>query len=215
MKQTIKEKNSEQYLKFRDDRLKRSKIYYYDNIETVKIRVKKYKEKNVDYFKKYGKSYWDKNKEKLKKENKGRYYKNRTKYLEQKRVHLIENNKEINKKRRERDSASPQKREEINKYQREWRNNNPERALQNQIRHLEKVGKVFLMTAHEFNYALSTWSMSIKKRDGYRCIWCGSTEKLEADHIKKKLKFPKLSLDISNGRTLCFKCHKKRHHKKV
>jgi len=198
------------YIDNRKDILKKRSIYYQNNIDKIKQKNEIYRNQNKEKLNQYNINYFYKNYKKLLKSNRKRYYKNRQKYLDQKRTHLQENNKQINIKRRERDSN---KRDFLNKQQRDWRENNPEKALQNQIRYLEKIGKSFLMTGYEFNMALLQWSKAVKKRDGYRCIWCGSIEYLEADHIKRKIQFPELALDISNGRTLCKKCHKKRHKK--
>jgi len=54
----------------------------------------------------------------------------------------------------------------------------------------------------------SIWRRAVLERDDYKCIWCGSAEKLEADHIKRFSLYPELRFAIDNGRTLCFKCHK-------
>jgi 5-methylcytosine-specific restriction endonuclease McrA len=53
------------------------------------------------------------------------------------------------------------------------------------------------------------WRITVLTRDGFKCVFCGATERLEADHIKPKSLYPELKLDISNGRTLCNPCHKK------
>jgi 5-methylcytosine-specific restriction endonuclease McrA len=53
------------------------------------------------------------------------------------------------------------------------------------------------------------WRKAVKERDNYTCIWCGSKDRLIADHIKPFAKFPELRFDINNGRTLCHDCHKK------
>ena len=46
------------------------------------------------------------------------------------------------------------------------------------------------------------------KRDKYKCVKCGSNNRLEADHIKP---FSEGGIThLSNMRTLCSKCHKKR-----
>lgn len=55
------------------------------------------------------------------------------------------------------------------------------------------------------------WAKVVKSRDGNRCIYCGSTEKLETHHIKSRTKFPAAALDIENGVTLCHKCHYTAH----
>lgn len=52
------------------------------------------------------------------------------------------------------------------------------------------------------------WRKLVLERDNYKCFFCGALEKLEIDHIKPYSKFPHLRYDISNGRCLCFSCHK-------
>ena len=55
-------------------------------------------------------------------------------------------------------------------------------------------------------YAL--WRTAVFTRDNFMCIWCGSKEKICADHIKKFAHYPELRFAIDNGRTLCESCHK-------
>lgn len=95
----------------------------------------------------------------------------------------------------------------------EYQRNNPEKVLIWKKNSFKKIGKLFNISYSQFQHALTAWSRSVKKRDSYTCVWCYSTKKLEADHIKKKLQFPKIALDINNGRTLCKSCHLKRHTK--
>jgi hypothetical protein len=64
-----------------------------------------------------------------------------------------------------------------------------------------------LAARHSFDIKL--WREAVFKRDGWKCIDCGSIKKIEADHIKPFSKFPELRFDISNGRTLCHNCHLK------
>lgn len=53
------------------------------------------------------------------------------------------------------------------------------------------------------------WRTSVFERDNYTCQFCGVRGgKLSADHIKPYSLFPDLRLDINNGRTLCWECHK-------
>jgi len=51
------------------------------------------------------------------------------------------------------------------------------------------------------------WRVAVLERDGKKCIWCGSSENLHADHIKRFADYPELRFAIDNGRTLCRKCH--------
>lgn len=53
------------------------------------------------------------------------------------------------------------------------------------------------------------WRKAVLARDGGRCVQCGSTHRLQADHIQPVSKFPELLRAVANGRTLCFDCHKK------
>ena len=53
------------------------------------------------------------------------------------------------------------------------------------------------------------WRMAVLERDNFTCVWCSSTDKLEADHIKRWSKYPKLHYVVKNGRTLCVQCHDK------
>lgn len=58
--------------------------------------------------------------------------------------------------------------------------------------------------SHE--YAL--WRKAVKERDKHTCIWCGSKDNLQADHIRPFINYPELRFAIDNGRTLCVSCHK-------
>lgn len=56
----------------------------------------------------------------------------------------------------------------------------------------------------------STWSESVKERDKGICQICFNKGNI-AHHIFYKSKYPKLSLNLNNGITLCKKCHKEVH----
>ena len=53
------------------------------------------------------------------------------------------------------------------------------------------------------------WRKAVFERDNYTCQFCnvrGGT--MHADHIKPWRYFPELRYELSNGRTLCVKCHR-------
>lgn len=58
------------------------------------------------------------------------------------------------------------------------------------------------------------WRESVFARDDYTCQECGARcgngkdVVLNADHIKQWAYFPELRYELSNGRTLCLKCHR-------
>ncbi|CZD07891.1 HNH endonuclease signature motif containing protein [Streptococcus pneumoniae] len=56
------------------------------------------------------------------------------------------------------------------------------------------------------------------QRDHYECVWCRdegkvTTTNLEVDHIKELEFYPEFALNLDNLRTLCKKCHNKRHNR--
>lgn len=61
------------------------------------------------------------------------------------------------------------------------------------------------------------WRESVFKRDDYTCKHCGARSsagaiiELHPHHIKPYALFPDLRFDVSNGITLCKKCHKQEH----
>lgn len=62
--------------------------------------------------------------------------------------------------------------------------------------------------AAKIRRGLKSLNKKALERDGYVCVFCGSSERLEIDHIKPISRFPELVLDIENLRTLCRECHK-------
>jgi hypothetical protein len=54
------------------------------------------------------------------------------------------------------------------------------------------------------------WRTAVFIRDNFICQECGqSGGDLESHHIKRWADFPELRYEISNGKTLCLKCHNK------
>lgn len=58
------------------------------------------------------------------------------------------------------------------------------------------------------------WRHMVFERDCFTCIWCGSKERIEADHIRRWATHPELRYNVDNGRTLCLNCHNKTRNKK-
>ena len=63
------------------------------------------------------------------------------------------------------------------------------------------------------NSSLINWAHQVKKRDGYRCVICGSETDVQAHHIIPMQNDPdrRYAYRIGNGVTLCRKCHEKVH----
>ena len=66
----------------------------------------------------------------------------------------------------------------------------------------------WMMFRSQISSKLRAWSIIVKQRDNWECVKCGSEENVQADHIKPVRYYPKLVLDLNNGQTLCFECHK-------
>jgi len=69
-----------------------------------------------------------------------------------------------------------------------------------------------LRPRHTTRYKI--WRKSVFVRDSFTCQRCNKRGgRLEAHHIKSWKKYPKFRFFISNGLTLCFKCHHKKGYK--
>ena len=55
------------------------------------------------------------------------------------------------------------------------------------------------------------WSEKVKERDGWKCVSCGRTDRLQAHHIKPTHLYPEFKNDVDNGVTLCQGCHQRYH----
>ena len=55
------------------------------------------------------------------------------------------------------------------------------------------------------------WRKLVYKRDGWKCMICGSKEKINAHHIFEAINFEELRFDVNNGITICEKHHIKLH----
>lgn len=60
------------------------------------------------------------------------------------------------------------------------------------------------------SFEMKQWRKRVFKRDNWTCQICKVRGvELQADHIKPFSLYPKLRFKLSNGRTLCIKCHEK------
>ena len=57
----------------------------------------------------------------------------------------------------------------------------------------------------------SQWATGIKELCEYTCQYCGSTQAIEAHHMRPKSISPELENDLENGIALCHSCHLKAH----
>lgn len=55
--------------------------------------------------------------------------------------------------------------------------------------------------------AYNAWRKLVQERDQGKCVICNSVVRIVADHIRPRFLFPELIYEITNGRTLCRKCH--------
>ncbi len=53
------------------------------------------------------------------------------------------------------------------------------------------------------------WRAAVRKRDNHRCRLCGGKVHLQVHHIKQWVLYPELRFVVSNGITLCKKCHER------
>lgn len=69
--------------------------------------------------------------------------------------------------------------------------------------------------AKRTNTTLAHWAQNVIRRDGGKCVICGSEKKLQAHHIIPVANDPEgvYKYDERNGITLCDKCHAQVHRK--
>ena|ERR1035437_5383255 len=74
--------------------------------------------------------------------------------------------------------------------------------------HNWKGGITLISRGVRQSFEMSIWRKAVLEIGGHKCLWCGSTENLEVDHIKPFILYPELRFAIDNGRILCKPCHK-------
>lgn len=63
---------------------------------------------------------------------------------------------------------------------------------------------------------MKLWKETVFKRDDYTCDYCGKRGgDLHAHHLRSFSNFPEVRFDVDNGMTICVKCHRYIHAKKV
>ena len=74
-----------------------------------------------------------------------------------------------------------------------------------------KGGRKYARNQWMDRYEYKEWRAAVFERDSYTCQMCGkpSTGNIQAHHIRPWRDFPALRFDVSNGITLCKKCHHK------
>lgn len=97
---------------------------------------------------------------------------------------------------------------EIEKIARENYTSKSDAARQALIKGIVEIDKSGIVYASR-----ADWSKAVKQRDNYACIKCGSDTALEAHHVTPVAKGGLNT--VSNGKTLCRKCHEKEHADKV
>lgn len=72
-------------------------------------------------------------------------------------------------------------------------------------------GGIQLKHPERNRYRSKMWVKAVKDRDGWKCVECSAVDRLHAHHIKRWRDYPELRYEISNGVTLCHKCHELAH----
>jgi HNH endonuclease len=72
-------------------------------------------------------------------------------------------------------------------------------------------GGIQLKHPERNRYPAKMWVKAVKDRDGWKCTECASLDRLHAHHIKRWKDYPELRYEVSNGVTLCHKCHELAH----
>ena len=94
-----------------------------------------------------------------------------------------------------------------------WECYNKDRHMPKGQEHWNWQGGISLLNDHRDSAQYKAWRQAVYERDHYRCVICGSKEKLNAHHIKSWKEYPELRYDVNNGITYCEKCHIEWHKK--
>lgn len=83
------------------------------------------------------------------------------------------------------------------------------------IKHWNWQGGITEIPSRDVLYkGYKEWRKKVYRRDGFKCVLCGENKsgQLQAHHIKPRASNKELILEVSNGLTVCKKCHKEIHY---
>jgi 5-methylcytosine-specific restriction endonuclease McrA len=90
-----------------------------------------------------------------------------------------------------------------------------ERTPRGEQCHSYKDGKFVERMGQRYTLEYKRWRFDVYLRDNFTCQMCGDKRggNLQAHHIKPFADYPDLRFEVSNGITLCKKCHNQLHRK--
>ena len=94
-----------------------------------------------------------------------------------------------------------------------WECYNKDRHLPKGENHPNWKGGVSILNDRHDSQQYKEWRLLVYQRDNYKCVKCGSKEKINAHHVRSWKHYPDLRYTVSNGITLCEKCHIALHQK--
>ena len=94
-----------------------------------------------------------------------------------------------------------------------WECYNTDRHMPKGSKHWNQKGGVSMINDNRDSNQYKNWRKNVYERDNYKCVSCGSKEKINAHHILSWNHYSEKRYDVDNGITLCEKCHIKIHQK--
>ena len=95
-------------------------------------------------------------------------------------------------------------------YNKERYKKHPEKFLKNKIDRITRLGSSFDYDFNKMIWELNSWSKTVRNRDEHKCKICDNNA-IHSHHIFQKKFYPKLCLNVNNGISLCYKCHREVH----
>lgn len=88
-----------------------------------------------------------------------------------------------------------------------WECYNQDRHMPKGENHWNWQGGISLLNDKRDSSQYKEWRQLVYQRDEFKCVKCGSKDKLNAHHKKSWKHYSELRYDVDNGITLCEKCH--------